>query len=228
MGRKNNIPPPLLACVLIGGKSSRMGQPKHLLNQAGHSWLERIVHTLEPLVDEVFLAGNGQIPAALTRLTRLSDVRGVHGPLAGILAALRQRPHALWLVFACDLPAAHAEAIQWLITEARQGGLATLPCLDSGQRVEPLFAAYSGACLPHLEILAASGNWRINQMREVEGVRTPQIPAQFRQAWNNINTPAQLQRYLDETGASPISVPISTRKHGKASTIIARPAPEIC
>ena len=94
MAVETSTPTPLLACVLIGGKSSRMGQPKHLLNQAGHSWLERIVRTLSPFVDEVFLAGSGQVPAALTRLTRLSDVNGVQGPLAGILAALRHRPDA--------------------------------------------------------------------------------------------------------------------------------------
>ena len=40
MGQETITPAPLLACVLIGGKSSRMGQPKHLLNQAGCSWLE--------------------------------------------------------------------------------------------------------------------------------------------------------------------------------------------
>ncbi|MDO5673938.1 MAG: molybdenum cofactor guanylyltransferase [bacterium] len=221
-------PAPLLACVLIGGKSSRMGQPKHLLNQAGSSWLERIVRTLSPFVDEVFLAGNGQIPEALTRLNRLADVCGVQGPLAGILAALRLRPDALWLVFACDLPAVHAEAVQWLIAEARLGGLAILPCLDSGRRVEPLFAAYSGECLPHLGKLAASGNWRLNQMRQVEGVRTPQIPAQFRQAWNNINTPAQLQRYLDESGASPVSAPILAHKPGETSIAGFTSSPETC
>ena len=225
MGQETITPAPLLACVLIGGKSSRMGQPKHLLNQAGCSWLERIVCTVRPFVDEVFLAGNGAIPAALTHLTRLCDVNGVQGPLAGILAALRFLPDALWLVLACDLPAAHADAIAWLIAEARQGGLAVLPRLDTGQRVEPLFAIYSGQCLPYLEQLAASGNWRINQVRQVEGVRTPKAPAQLSPAWNNINTPAQLQRYLDETGDSPISAPISAHNIGETDSPITAPAP---
>ncbi|WP_215255455.1 NTP transferase domain-containing protein, partial [Escherichia coli] len=66
------------------------------------------------------------VPTGLNNVTRLQDVSGVHGPLAGILAALRFRPDALWLIAACDLPALHADAIAWLIAESRQGGLAIL------------------------------------------------------------------------------------------------------
>mgnify|MGYP001581247924 CR=1 FL=1 len=35
---------------------------------------------------------------------RIDDVTGVGGPLAGILAALRWRPDANWIIAACDLP----------------------------------------------------------------------------------------------------------------------------
>ncbi|MGI6638281.1 MAG: molybdenum cofactor guanylyltransferase [Desulfobulbus sp.] len=192
----------VFACVLIGGKSSRMGRPKHLLRQAGCFWLERTVTITAALVDEVVLVGAGTIPPSLNHLTRLSDAVGPKGPLAGILAALRWRPDVSWLVLACDLPALQPEALQWLLREAQQGGLAILPCLDKGeglQRVEPLLAFYSGQCLPYLEELAASGNWRMNQLRHVQGVRTPLPPPEFQLAWRNINTPQQLMRYLDET-----------------------------
>lgn len=188
---------PLLACVLIGGKSSRMGRPKHLLNQEGKSWLERTVAMLSPMVDEVVLAGTGNIPPALAHLTRIHDAADVQGPLAGILAALRARPEASWIILACDMPALNKEALNWLLAEARLAELAILPRLDKADktRVEPLFAWYSGKCLPHLEQMAASGNWRINQLRHIQGVRTPLPPPHLHFAWSNINTPEQLQCY---------------------------------
>ncbi len=205
------FPGPLYAAVLIGGKSSRMGQPKHLLSEAGSSWLERIVAVASPFVDAVVLAGNGEVPAGLSHLTRVADAGDVGGPLAGILAALRSQPQASWLILACDLPAVHAEAIGWLLAEVRQGDVAVLPSLDSrdhgpngsrdGQRIEPLLAWYNATSLPYLEEIAASGNWRINQLRHVEGVRSPQVPLHLQAAWNNINTPEQLQRYQNRPAA---------------------------
>ncbi|NLZ17509.1 MAG: molybdenum cofactor guanylyltransferase [Desulfobulbaceae bacterium] len=188
---------PLLACVLIGGKSSRMGRPKHLLSQKGRSWLERTVAVLSPVVDEVVLAGAGNIPPTLAHITRIHDATDVQGPLAGILAALRARPEASWIILACDMPALDKEALDWLLAESRSGELAILPRLDEADatRVEPLFAWYSGKCLPYLEQMAASGNWRINQLRHIQGVHTPLPPPHLHFAWSNINTPEQLQGY---------------------------------
>ncbi len=204
---------PLLACVLIGGKSSRMGCPKHLLTQAGRFWLEHTVAVAAAQVDAVLLAGSGKIPPSLTHLTRLRDATGVHGPMAGILAALRHHPGASWLILACDLPALHAEALAWLLAAMRPEDLALFPYLEERGQVEPLFACYRGPCLPHLERLAASGNWGLGQLRHVPGVRTVQIPPALRSAWRNINTPQQLQRYLSDSGTSPAPSPEKPPHH---------------
>lgn len=206
---------PLLACVLIGGKSSRMGWPKHLLRQADRFWLEHTVATTTALVDAVFLAGAGEIPSSLTQLARLRDASGVCGPMAGILAALRHHPEATWLILACDLPALRADSLAWLLAETRPEDLAVLPCMDSPEQVEPLFACYSGRCLPHLEALAADGTWSLAPLRHVPGVRTPLIPPALRPAWRNINTPQQLRRYLREIGALSPDFPAQTLSHAR-------------
>ncbi|HBT96513.1 MAG TPA: hypothetical protein DEB25_02130, partial [Desulfobulbaceae bacterium] len=50
--------PPLWGCLLIGGKSSRMGRPKHLLPLAdGSLWLERAAALLRPRVVGLALVG---------------------------------------------------------------------------------------------------------------------------------------------------------------------------
>lgn len=204
---------PLLACVLIGGKSSRMGRPKHLLRQADRFWLEHTVATATALVDAVFLAGAGEIPPSLTHLVRLRDASGVCGPMAGILAALRHHPKATWLVLACDLPALRTEPLVWLLAETRPEDLAVLPCMENPEQVEPLFACYSGRCLPHLEELATGDAWSLAPLRHVPGVRTPRIPLALRPAWRNINTPQQLRRYLRDIGALPPGFPAHPPSH---------------
>ncbi len=54
--------PPVFGCVLIGGRSRRMGRPKHLLRDGGTTWLERTVDALASAADRVVLVGGGALP----------------------------------------------------------------------------------------------------------------------------------------------------------------------
>lgn len=183
---------PIWGCVLIGGKSSRMGQPKHLLMQNGLTWIERTVALLRPRVEQVVIAGAGALPDSLSMVRRLDDIPDLGGPLAGILAAFRAFPQASWLVTACDLPFMQDEALQWLLDCRRPGVVAVMPDLAQDGRIEPLLAYYDRACRPLLEAMAASGKRQLNRLREIEGVITPQPPLSLCPSWRNINTPQDL------------------------------------
>ena len=76
---------PVWGCVLIGGRSRRMGRPKHLIEAGGCSWLERTVTLIGHCVERVVIAGPGDLPATLVGTEHLADAAGVAGPLAGIL-----------------------------------------------------------------------------------------------------------------------------------------------
>ena len=190
----------LYACILIGGKSTRMGQPKHLLQEGGISWLEHTVTTISPFVDRVVLAGAGEIPEQLAHLKRLHDLPGLGGPLAGILAAFRWSPSASFIVLACDMPRVSAQAINWLLLQVKNGVKAVFPCLQDSQQVEPLFAYYGWQCKDLLEDLAKSGKWGLHGLKHKSGIFTPQLPRDLRQAWCNINTPSELKKYRHQTG----------------------------
>ena len=134
---------PAFACVLIGGKSSRLGQPKHLLEHpAGQTWLERTVGLLQQLTEQVIIVGAGELPHSLAGHMRLSDVPDADGPLAGILAAMRWAPRVSWLLAACDLPNLSLSALRWLLSTRAPGVWATLPRLSSQSAIEPLLAHY--------------------------------------------------------------------------------------
>lgn len=192
MGENFQPDHPVWGCVLIGGKSSRMGHPKHLLTQDGLTWIERTIALLRSRVEQVVIAGAGALPVSLNTVRRLDDIPGLGGPLAGILAAFRGYPDVSWVVTACDLPFMQAEALQWLLDCRSSGVVAIMPDLALDGRIEPLLAYYDRACRPLLEEMAASGQRRLNRLREAAGVITPQPPLSVRPSWRNINTPQDL------------------------------------
>ena len=65
---------PVWGCVLIGGRSRRMGAPKHLLDEKGLAWIEQTVAMLRQKVEQVVICGAGELPASLADAVRVDDV----------------------------------------------------------------------------------------------------------------------------------------------------------
>ncbi|RMF84206.1 MAG: molybdopterin-guanine dinucleotide biosynthesis protein B [Planctomycetota bacterium] len=205
----------LYGAILIGGRSRRMGRPKHLIETGGATWFERIRSLLSPHVRRVVVLGAGELPATSPpggetapstpidqdadgvlgadcgSLLRLPDAPDASGPIAGLLAALRWAPHGAWLVCACDLPQLSAPAIEWLCAQRRPGRWAVLPRGESG-RVEPLLAVYEPQARTLLAALRHEG---IDAPRRLVGyaqVFTPEIPGELLASWCDRDTPAEL------------------------------------
>lgn len=201
--RHDEASAPVWGCVLIGGRSRRMGVPKHLLQREGRTWIERTVAMLRRRVERVVIAGSGSLPDSLVSVVRVDDVPDLAGPLAGILAAFRRYPQVSWLVVACDLPDMEEEALQWLLACRRPGVTAIMPELAGDGRIEPLLAYYDRSCRPLLEEMARLGQRRLSRLQESAGVITPQPPPSLRPSWRNVNTPEDLGCHPSMGAASP-------------------------
>lgn len=184
---------PVYGCVLIGGKSRRMGAPKHLLLKNNETWLAQTVELLRPATQKVVVAGTGELPESLTDLVRLIDVPDAEGPMAGLLAAMRWARQASWLVVACDLPALCAEAIDWLLSLRSPGLWAILPKLAGSAGIEPLFGYYDFRSRQILERQVAEGNFRLSEISLHPRVISPEVPSHLAHAWRNVNFPADLK-----------------------------------
>ena len=182
---------PVHGCVLIGGRSRRMGRAKHLLRDAGGSWIERTVEHLAAVTEQVVIVGAGEVPESLADCPRLPDVPGLAGPLAGMLAAMRWSPDAGWLVTACDLPGLKGGALDWLLARRRPGRWAVVPRRDDG-RPEPLLAYYDPRARPLLEALCLEGPPAPRRLVTDPRCHCPTPPADLLPAWRNVNTPAGL------------------------------------
>jgi len=185
---------PARGCVLIGGRSSRMGQPKHLLPAGdGRTWLERTVSCIIPFVSDCLLSGRGEIPASCAGLTRVDDLPGVCGPLAGIGAVLRYEPPTSWVISACDMPDLDGQAVEWLLTQRQPGRVAVIPRNPLSGRSEPLLAWYDFRCLPLVEQLVADETARVSALCGLPGVWEPAIPDRLVNSWRNVNRAEELK-----------------------------------
>ena len=178
---------PLHAGILIGGQSTRMGRPKHLLADGDATWLERTVAVVTPCVAQVVLLGKGELPERLRHLPLLPDVPDAQGPLRGMLAAMRWAPAASWLFLPCDVPLLSEAAIRWLIAQRRPGVWGALPLLPGATRPEPLPGYYDWRAARFLE--RARGPIDLAAERQVA---QPPVPPELAGSWRNVNTPDDL------------------------------------
>lgn len=183
---------PVFGCILFGGKSRRMGRPKHLIEQDGLTWMERTVAKLQPHVQTVVLSGSGDVPSSLIHLPCIPDIPGLAGPLSGLLSILRWQPMVSWIMVACDQPDIESRAISWLQEQRSPGIRAVLPDLNGDGHLEPLLAWYDYRCIRPVEALAAQGSLRLSDLARWPGVVTPRPHASLQGSWHNVNTPAEL------------------------------------
>jgi len=185
---------PVLAAVLIGGSSSRMGRPKHLLERNGHTLVECLATAVAAHAAQVLLVGRGEVPGALSHLERLPDAQDAEGPLGGLLSALRWQQRARWIVMACDLPMATPQAVAWLLEQVRPGLAAVMPAVPGQTGCQPVFAIYEPTALWHAELAAARGEFSLHSAFRPARVLRPQPPPALQPAWTNVNTPDDWRR----------------------------------
>ena len=127
------------AIILAGGKSSRMGTNKALLQLNGKTVIEGIVEKLEKLVDDTIIVTNTFEDYAFLHLPMIEDKRKGMGPLAGMEAGLAATKTERNLIVACDMPFISVELGRYLLSclGEYQGAVPEI----SGQ-LHPLFAAY--------------------------------------------------------------------------------------
>lgn len=134
------------AFILIGGKSSRLGQPKAMVEVGGRTLAERTLtsvrHALNGKVTMV--AGNSVqlgIQAILGDVPFIFDLYEDRGPLGGLHAALAYAETRWIFVIACDYPFVSAELIRFLAAKVSEDVGAVVPSQADG-RLQPLSAFY--------------------------------------------------------------------------------------
>lgn len=178
--------------VLAGGASSRLGLDKAelVLREPGLSLLTETARLLRRVVPKVIISGREQHE----EFAGLPDDVPGKGPVGAVVTALRHTGTACF-VLACDL-AFMNERLLRLLLEARcrraEGALVTAFVHPDTGGTENLVAIYEQEALRYLEPCLEAGLLKIG--RAVPRVRycPVPVPAREREAFFNINSPADL------------------------------------
>jgi len=186
------------AVILAGGKSSRMGRAKALLEFDGEPLIVHLVRELNHLFGEtVIVAAPGQdLPPLEATLAR--DEVAYQGPVGGIYYGLRAARGDACFVTSCDVAFLNPPLIAAMVGQISNHDV-VVPYWD--ERFQPLHAVYRRSVLPLL-----AGQLERGELRPIylfDKVRTMKIGADAIRRFDpeglsffNMNTPADYEAAL--------------------------------
>jgi len=133
--------------VLAGGRSSRMGRDKALVELHGHTLAALAVAKLKAVGLSTVIAGARSAVGHLAPV--VADEAPDEGPLRGVCTALRSTRAALTVFLPVDLPLIPSSLLSYLVSDARVTGAAiTLVSVNGFTQTFP--AVIRTALLPFL------------------------------------------------------------------------------
>jgi molybdenum cofactor guanylyltransferase len=144
--------------ILAGGKSSRYGTNKALVEVDGTVLIERVVRVMTAVFEEVILITNSPEDYSFLGLPMVGDLIKGLGPIGGIYTGLATISTVAGFFVACDMPFLNANLLRHMV-KAREGFDAVVPRM--GWMLEPLHTLYTRNCLPVIKSLIDSREHQI-------------------------------------------------------------------
>lgn len=195
----------LAGFVLAGGRSSRMGQDKALLQLGGVPLVQRAVAKLSTLTRQVYILGGR---AELAQFASLApDLHESCGPLGGMEAALSHTPSEWSLVLPVDMPFIPTAVLRcWSDTVLRLPE-ARVACFVVDEVPQPALCLLHRELLPFLTLAAEQGRFKLfpvledaaRQIASRSGVRPEVVFPQRR--WQAREALTLFGRLQQEAGA---------------------------
>ena len=193
---QQNKPISLSAVVLAGGRGRRLGgQDKGLVRLQDKPLIEYSLALLKPYTERIMISANrNQETYQHYGFPVISDDSDEFaGPLAGILAALRQCQTDSLLVLACDIPFLPKRTVDMLI-ERYQTNDCDICCVEDENGLQPLVGILSTSLADKLSDYLAAGHNKVQEWFRAQQLCTLQIQPQEGKVFN-INTEQELSKY---------------------------------
>jgi molybdopterin-guanine dinucleotide biosynthesis protein A len=197
----------LTLCVQAGGKSSRMGVDKALLDFGGKPLIQHVLTRLDSLAPETIITTNHPEDYRFLELPLIPDVIPDRGALGGLYTALSAASHPLVAVIACDMPFANPEILHACRDQLLADTTFDAVIPSTAQGLEPLHAVYRKTCLPAIKTAIDADKWRLISWHGDVNVRilTPEEVAKLDPdglAFENANTPEEFETALQQIDKS--------------------------
>ena len=184
------------AFILSGGKSSRIGTNKALLQVEGKTLIQRLVDLLDPIFSEVVISSNEPDLYNFTGKKIIQDIFAARGPLAGIHSALKFTDTNKNFIVSCDLPLISTELINYIVNYETVKDI-ILPVADG--RIQHTCGLYTKNIINEVEkLLIESSQKNINLKGSIyelmnkvptEIVKVDKLDFYISDLFLNINTP---------------------------------------
>lgn len=177
--------------ILAGGRGRRMGgRDKGLVELAGRPMVARVIERIRPQVDTLIINANRHIDSYTQYgYPVVSDVIDDYcGPLAGMASALRRAAPGFVVTVPCDTPFLPLDLVERLHRALQNGG--ELAVVDTGERLQPVFALLHTDLLDSLMDFLATGGRKIDAWYALHAMARADFSADP-DAFANVNTPEQ-------------------------------------
>lgn len=200
-----NETPEIVAAILTGGKSKRMGKDKSALQIDDQTLLERTVDTIKASsITHISVSTNSSLTPrdSLSSVEYIKDVYPNKGPLSGIHSVISNYPSIDILVVPVDLPLLTANTLKTLIHHGSRSNY----LLSYEQSIMPLYIPASLNVLGYLkeqlkqcDLNESMQSHNIKQkhlsIRQfVAAFANRQIELEDKSALFNVNTPKEWQK----------------------------------
>jgi molybdenum cofactor guanylyltransferase len=181
--------------ILAGGRAKRMGgQDKGLLNVNGQAMIELIIKQLSPQVDCLIINANRHLEQ-YKKFTYpvISDDNSsdFHGPLAGILSALKNCTTQYLLTIPCDSPFFPSDLSTRLLSTLIKEN-AEICVVHDGQRMQPVFVLIKTELQDSLQNYLDNGDRKIDLWYKQHHTVLADL-SDYSDISLNINTPDELK-----------------------------------
>ncbi len=143
--------------VLAGGKSSRMGTDKAMLEFRGQPLLLHLLELIKPHCNNVFISGSN-VDYESFGVGLVPDIYQDKGPLGGLYSVLLHSKSEANLIVSVDNPMITSKFIGLLTSEYKDSDC-IVPVHKSG--VEPLIAVYNKRIVPVIETMLQGENYKL-------------------------------------------------------------------
>lgn len=183
----------ITAIILAGGKSSRMGRDKGLVNLNGKAMISHVLASVRHIANNIIIVANNNKYNQFGYIV-YGDILKDCGPMGGIYSGLTYSTTENNLVISCDIPFISTELLGYIVKNSYDCDIA-IPVHN--EKLEPLCAIYSKKCVQKLKDLLlkkelkmhdALSNFHVKQI-----IISPQQNFYSEKLFQNINSKDELK-----------------------------------
>ncbi len=191
MNDKKNI----TGIILSGGKSSRMGEDKGLLNLNGKPFMSHVIEALVPFVDDIIIVSDHKRHDVFG-VKRITDKLKNAGPLSGLYSGLAYSTTSLNIILSCDIPRIDASILSLMVNAKTEENDVVI--VASKGKVMPLIGIYEKRCEKTIVKLLNNGERRLQTALKALNVKTILLAEHLADYTVNINTKEELNQLKNE------------------------------